>query len=103
MKLPNINTVDVGYIFIDSDTNISYIVSSYSSTNLNPIKVWDVYKANAGKPLDVLEAVKVVCEQQASRGPMRLVADYAAPEVSRKIVRLVLSYTGYVKRTVWRQ
>lgn len=55
------------------------------------------------KPMDVLEAVNVVCEQQVSHGPMRRVADYAAPDVSRKIVRLVLSYTGYVKRTVWRQ
>lgn len=55
------------------------------------------------KPQEVLEAVQVVCEQHASRGPMRPVADYAAPEVSRKVVRLVLSYTGYVNRTVWRK
>jgi UDP-N-acetylglucosamine 2-epimerase (non-hydrolysing) len=55
------------------------------------------------KPQDVLEAVKVVCEQHASRGPMRPVADYVAPDVSRKIVRLVMSYTGYINRTVWRQ
>jgi len=55
------------------------------------------------KPQEVLEAVQVVCEQHASCGPMRPVADYVAPEVSRKIVRLVLSYTGYVNRTVWRE
>lgn len=55
------------------------------------------------KPQDVLEAVQVVCEQHASRGPMRPVADYEAPDVSLKIARLVLSYTGYVNRTVWRQ
>jgi hypothetical protein len=29
------------------------------------------------------------------------VADYLAPAVSRKIVRLVMSYTGYVNRTIW--
>ena len=52
---------------------------------------------------EVLDAVKVVCEQFAEHGPMLQVADYLAPAVSRKIVRLVMSYTGYVNRTVWRK
>ena len=52
---------------------------------------------------EVLDAVKVVCEQFAEHGPMRQVTDYLAPAVSRKIVRLVMSYTGYVNRTVWRK
>jgi UDP-N-acetylglucosamine 2-epimerase (non-hydrolysing) len=51
---------------------------------------------------EVLDAVKVVCEQFTDYGPMRQVADYLAPAVSRKIVRIVMSYTGYVNRTVWR-
>ena len=55
------------------------------------------------KTEEVLDAVKVVCEQFAEHGPMRQVADYLAPAVSRKIVRLVMSYTGYVNRTVWRK
>lgn len=55
------------------------------------------------KPQEVLNAVKIVCEQSSTHGPMRPVADYVAPAVSRKILRLVLSYTGYVNRTVWRQ
>lgn len=50
----------------------------------------------------VLDAVKVVCEQFAQYGPMRQVEDYIAPAVSKKILRLVMSYTGYVNRTVWR-
>lgn len=52
---------------------------------------------------EVLDAVKVVCDQHEKRGPMRAVTDYAAPAVSSKIVRLVMSYTGYVNRTIWRQ
>jgi UDP-N-acetylglucosamine 2-epimerase len=52
---------------------------------------------------EVLDAVNVVCEQFSKYGPMRQVADYLAPAVSRKIVRLVMSYTGYINRTVWRQ
>ena len=52
--------------------------------------------------VEVLDAVKVVCGQHVTHGPMRKISDYLAPAVSRKIVRLVLSYTGYVNRTVWR-
>lgn len=34
---------------------------------------------------------------------LRPVADYAMPNVSDKVVRVILSYTDYINRTVWRK
>jgi len=41
-----------------------------------------------------------------STGPersLRLVADYDAPNVAEKVIRLIHSYTDYVNRVVWRK
>lgn len=56
------------------------------------------------KPERVLDAVRVVLSQHR-RDPrvIRLVEDYESGPVSMQVVRIVLSYTDYVSRTVWRK
>lgn len=50
----------------------------------------------------VLDAVKVVTDQhQDGVRVMRSVGDYEAGAVSKKILRIVMSYTDYINRTVW--
>lgn len=55
---------------------------------------------------DVCQALDVVEAAAAAHGPestrmTRLVADYAATNVSDKVLRILLSYTGYINRKVW--
>ncbi|MBV5340876.1 MAG: UDP-N-acetylglucosamine 2-epimerase (non-hydrolyzing) [Deltaproteobacteria bacterium] len=54
------------------------------------------------KPERVLESVAIVVAH-ALRGEraFRIVPDYEADNVSKKIVRTIMSYTAYVDRTVW--
>ena len=52
----------------------------------------------------VLEALKILEEQPTGENrALRLVEDYSTPNVSEKVVRIILSYTNYVRRVVWRE
>jgi UDP-N-acetylglucosamine 2-epimerase len=48
--------------------------------------------------LDILNS-----QLRGSERGMRLVADYSMPNVSDKVLRIIHSYTDYVKRVVWKQ
>lgn len=58
-----------------------------------------------GMNIDRIESALEILERQG-RGALRTllpVADYQSPNVSDKVVRILHSYTDYVRRVVWKQ
>lgn len=56
------------------------------------------------EPDRVMQAVDLVTSQHdEGRRVMRVVEDYEGGPVSKKMVRVILSYTDYINRTVWRR
>jgi UDP-N-acetylglucosamine 2-epimerase (non-hydrolysing) len=56
------------------------------------------------EPECALQALAILADQP--RGPERLIrlpADYAMPNVSDKVVRIIQSYTAYVNRVIWKR
>ena len=49
----------------------------------------------------VIEAINVITKQHTFERPMKLVKDYDTENVSMKVLRIILSYTDYINRTVW--
>jgi UDP-N-acetylglucosamine 2-epimerase len=49
----------------------------------------------------VLQGLEILETQ--GKETLRLVGDYSMPNVSDKVLRIILSYTDYVNRIVWRQ
>lgn len=47
----------------------------------------------------ILQGLEVLETQQ--KETLRLVSDYSMPNVSEKVLRIILSYTDYVNRVVW--
>ncbi|MFA1642612.1 non-hydrolyzing UDP-N-acetylglucosamine 2-epimerase [Chryseomicrobium imtechense] len=47
----------------------------------------------------ILQGLKILEKQNLNS--LRLVADYSMPNVGEKVVRIIISYTDYVKRVIW--
>lgn len=52
----------------------------------------------------IMQALKILeLQPRGNERMLRMVADYSMPNVSEKVVRLILSYTDYVSRVVWKR
>lgn len=54
-------------------------------------------------PIRISQALEILVDQPRNQRLLRPVQDYAVDNVSDKVLRIILSYTDYVKRVVWRQ
>ena len=52
----------------------------------------------------VMQALRILADQpRGNKRLLRQVEDYSMPNVSDKVLRIILSYTDYVNRVVWRK
>ncbi|KUO61708.1 UDP-N-acetyl glucosamine 2-epimerase [bacterium BRH_c32] len=50
----------------------------------------------------ILQSIELIKDQKRGvERDLRLVSDYSMPNVSEKVVRIILSYTDYINRVVW--
>ena len=53
-------------------------------------------------PERIMQGLAILEDQKRDAArTLRPVADYSMPNVSEKVVRIILGYTDYIKRTVW--
>ena len=52
----------------------------------------------------IMQALKVIEKQKRGQErSLRLVLDYSMPNVSEKVVRIIISYTDYINQNVWKK
>lgn len=51
----------------------------------------------------IIQSIDVVTNHNKEKDAIKIVRDYAADNVSKKVLRVILSYTDYINRTVWKK
>ena len=55
-------------------------------------------------PERIQQALYILENQvRGAKRTLRLVQDYSMPNVSEKVIRIIISYTDYIKRVVWQE
>jgi len=101
--------MEAACVISDSGT----ITEEAALLNLPAVTIRDVHERPEGmdagtlimtglKSAQVMDAVRVISDQRSKGKQVSAkIVDYEVDFVSKKIVRIVLSYTNYVNRTVW--
>ena len=104
--------LQIGALCVISDSGT--ITEEASMLNLPAITIRNVHERPEGMDVgtlimsglkrdDVLDAVRVVLSHHnPEQRTFPRIQDYESSNASKQILRIVLSYTGYVNRTVWR-
>src|SRR5437773_622075 len=82
-----------------------FVVSAHREEHERPEAMEEAAVMMVGLAVERVRRGLVILQSQP-RGAARtlpIVADYNVPNVSEKVVRIVHSYTDYVKRVVWRE
>ena len=66
------------------------------------------HERNPSRPAEtaerVLQGLEILENQErGDKRSLRLVEDYSMPNVAEKVARIILSYTDYVNRVVWKK
>jgi UDP-N-acetylglucosamine 2-epimerase (non-hydrolysing) len=51
----------------------------------------------------VFQGLEILADQKRAERTLRPVADYSMPNVSDKVLRIIISYTDYVNHNVWKK
>ena len=51
----------------------------------------------------IINAITHLTTNNSNKTKVRLVTDYSIPNVSEKVVRIVISYINYINQNVWKK
>ena len=81
-----------------------FIVSTGIKTPEEAQSFLDPKLAHFTDPFEIkgmIQAVERICQALSLKENILLVGDYDVDNVSKKVIRIILSYTDYINRTVW--
>ncbi|MCG8485388.1 MAG: UDP-N-acetylglucosamine 2-epimerase (non-hydrolyzing) [Clostridia bacterium] len=55
------------------------------------------------KKKNILESINVITKQHENSQSIKTVKDYQVDNVSKKVIRIIFSYTDYINRNVWKK